>query len=123
MPAWSRSPRRKPGFDMAGASGKPVVQKLGIKPGFRIFAAGLRAAYDDVVVRETALARGLAEVKVCAIDEVWSVLKFVIPKVRCVLRDRSASLRDGAPRRHREWPMSATCALVPKPVLRSTSQA
>ena len=30
-------------------AGKPVVQKLGIKPGFRIFAAGLSVAYRDIV--------------------------------------------------------------------------
>jgi hypothetical protein len=133
---------------MAGYSGKAVVQKLGVKPGFRIFAAGLRVAYSDVVgklpadvtivsrlkaklpldmvhlfatdaagladklrscreaiapdgmiwvswpkkassvatdlsdgvVRDTALALGLVDVKVCAIDAVWSGLKFVIPK-------------------------------------------
>jgi hypothetical protein len=131
---------------MAGYSGKPIVQKLGIKPGFRIFvghapsgysdivgklpddvtvavrlkppldmvhvfateAAGLagklrlyRAAIapdgmiwvswpkkasgvatdlTDVVVRDTALPLGLVDIKVCAIDEVWSGLKFVIPK-------------------------------------------
>jgi hypothetical protein len=34
---------------MAGYSGKPVVQKLGIKPGFRIFIAGAPAAYGDIV--------------------------------------------------------------------------
>ena len=34
---------------MAGYSGKPLVQKLGIKPGFRIFAAGAPAAYADIV--------------------------------------------------------------------------
>jgi len=34
---------------MAGYSGKTVVQKLGIRPGFRIFAAGLRVAYNDIV--------------------------------------------------------------------------
>ena len=34
---------------MAGSSGKPVVQKLGIKPGFRIFADGAPAAYGDIV--------------------------------------------------------------------------
>jgi hypothetical protein len=28
---------------MAGASGKPVVEKLGIKPGFFIFTAGAPA--------------------------------------------------------------------------------
>jgi hypothetical protein len=131
---------------MAGYSGKPVVQKLGIKPGFRIFTAGLSVAYrdavgelpDDVtiakgakapldmvhlfvteatglaaklrsyraaiepdgmiwvswpkkasgvatdvtetVVRDTALPLGLVDIKVCAIDDVWSALKFVIPK-------------------------------------------
>jgi hypothetical protein len=130
---------------MAGYSGKPVVQKLGIKPGFRIFAAGAPAPYADVVgampadvtivsrlkapldmvhlfvteaaglpdrlrgfrdaiapdgmiwvswpkkasgvatdltdnvVRETALALGLVDIKVCAIDDTWSGLKFVIP--------------------------------------------
>ena len=133
---------------MAGYSGKTVVQKLGIKPGFRIFAAGAPAAYSDIVgklpdevtmatgakvpldmvhvfvteakglasklrgyrtaiapdgmiwvswpkkssgvatdltdnvVRETALALGLVDIKVCAIDDTWSGLKFVIPKVR-----------------------------------------
>ena len=131
---------------MAGYSGKPIVQKLGIKPGFRIFAAGLCVAYcdvvgelpddvtlaraakapldmvhvfateaaglaaklrsyraaiepdgmiwvswpkkasgvasdlTDVVVRNTALPLGLVDIKVCAIDDLWSGLKFVIPK-------------------------------------------
>jgi hypothetical protein len=32
-----------------GSSGNPVVQKLGIKPGFRIFAVVAPAAYDAVV--------------------------------------------------------------------------
>jgi hypothetical protein len=131
---------------MAGYSGKPLVQKLGIKPGFRIFAAGAQAAYRDIVgklpadvtvvtrltgavdmvhlfataaarlagklriargaiapdgmvwvswpkkssgvatdltdmvVRKTALPLGLVDIKVCAIDEKWSGLKFVIPR-------------------------------------------
>jgi hypothetical protein len=131
---------------MAGYSGKSVVQKLGIKPGFRIFTAGLSGAYrdivgelpdgvtitkaakpppdmvhvfatevaglaeklrvyrdaiapdgmlwvswpkkasgvitdlSDVVVRDIALPLGLVDVKVCAIDEIWSGLKFVIRK-------------------------------------------
>jgi hypothetical protein len=41
-----------------------------------------RVATDltDVVVRDIALALGLVDIKVCAIDEVWSGLKFVIPK-------------------------------------------
>jgi hypothetical protein len=131
---------------MAGSSGKPVVEKLGIKPGFCIFAAGAPASYtaivgklpagvtlakrlktpldmvhvfvteaaglaaklrsyraaiapdgmiwvswpkkssgissdlSDVVVRDVALPLGLVDIKVCAIDENWSGLKFVIPK-------------------------------------------
>jgi len=122
------------------------MQKLGIKPGFRIFAAGLSVDYaeivgalpagvtlvprlvppldmvhlfateaaalagtlsrsrdaiaadgmiwvswpkkssgvasdlSDVAVRDTALPLGLVDVKVCAIDAVWSGLKFVIPR-------------------------------------------
>ncbi|MGC2178321.1 MAG: hypothetical protein WA650_08880, partial [Bradyrhizobium sp.] len=36
----------------------------------------------DIVVRDTALPLGLVDIKVCAIDDVWSALKFVIPKDR-----------------------------------------
>jgi len=130
---------------MAGYSGKPVVEKLGIKPGFCICTIGAPAAYHDivgklpagvtittalkapldmvhvfameatglaarlrycraaiapdgmiwmswpkkasgivtdltdVVVRQTALPLGLVDIKVCAIDDTWSGLKFVIP--------------------------------------------
>jgi hypothetical protein len=131
---------------MAGYSGKPVAQKLGIKPGFCIFVDGAPSDYarmvgplpadvtiavrpkqpldmvhvfvaqaaglanklrgirgliapagmiwvswpkkssgissdlTDVIVRDTALRLGLVDIKVCAIDEVWSGLKFVIPR-------------------------------------------
>ena len=34
---------------MAGYSGKPLTQKLGIKPGFCIFTTGAPAAYGDIV--------------------------------------------------------------------------
>jgi hypothetical protein len=130
---------------MAGYSGKPLVQKLGIKPGFCIFVDGLSMPYREVVgelpddvtiaktakapldmvhvfaaeakglaarlrsyrkaiapdgmiwaswpkkasgvatdvtealVRETALANGLVDIKICAVDEIWSGLKLVIP--------------------------------------------
>jgi hypothetical protein len=139
---------------MSGYSGKPLVQKLGIKPGFCIFAAGLPFAYRDLVgelpaqvtivtrltgsvdmihlfatqaaalgdklrisrdaikpdgmvwvswpkkssgvptdltdhvVRETALPLGLVDIKVCAIDEVWSALKFVIPRDQRIKGDQ-----------------------------------
>jgi hypothetical protein len=133
---------------MAGYSGNPLAQKLGLKPGFRIFVDGAPAEYrgivgkwpdgaklvtqlkapldmvhlfawqakglatklsryrdamapdgmiwvswpkkasgvatdlSDVVVRNTALPLGLVDIKVCAIDETWSGLKFVIPKAQ-----------------------------------------
>ena len=133
---------------MAGYSGKPLSQKLGIKRGFRIFASNAPRAYcdivgelpegakllaraaasldmvhlfatevagldgklrrlrpaiapdgmiwvswpkkasgvvtdlSDVVVRDIALPLGLVDVKVCAVDDVWSGLKFVIPKAQ-----------------------------------------
>ena len=131
---------------MAGCSGKSVVQKLGIKPGFCIFVVQAPRAYGDIVgelpddvtiasrlkapldmvhlfaieakglaaklrsyraaiepdgmiwvswpkkasgvatdltenvLRDTALPLGLVDIKVCAIDDTWSGLKFVIPK-------------------------------------------
>ena len=131
---------------MAGYSGKSIVQKLGIKPGFCIFVDGAPSAYESLVgplpadvkvtarpkpplhvvhvfatqaaglagklrsyraviapdgmiwvswpkkssgvatdvtenvVRNTALPLGLVDIKVCAIDDIWSGLKFVIPK-------------------------------------------
>ena len=34
---------------MAGTSGKPIVQKLGLKPGFCIFVDGLSVPYRDIV--------------------------------------------------------------------------
>jgi hypothetical protein len=139
---------------MTGYSGKPVVQKLGIQPGFCIFTVGAPAAYSDivgklpadvtmatrlkapldmvhvfateaaglagklrscraaiepdgmiwvswpkkasgvatdltdVVVRDTALPLGLVDIKVCAIDDVWSGLKFVIPKEQRTKRSK-----------------------------------
>jgi hypothetical protein len=43
-------------------------------------ASGVATDLSDVVVREAALPLGLVDVKVCAIDETWSGLKFVVPK-------------------------------------------
>ncbi len=43
-------------------------------------SSGLASDLTDVVVRDTALALGLVDTKVCAIDDTWSGLKFVIPK-------------------------------------------
>lgn len=46
-------------------------------------AAKIGADLSDRVVREAALAVGLVDVKVCAVDDVWSALKLMIP-----VRDR-----------------------------------
>jgi hypothetical protein len=40
-------------------------------------ASGMETDLDENVVREIGLAQGLVDVKVCAVDEVWSGLKFV----------------------------------------------
>jgi hypothetical protein len=138
----------------SGYSGTPLVQKLGIKPGFRIFVAGAPADYASItgklparvtivprltgaidmvhlfaanaaglgdklrryrtaikpdgmvwvswpkkssgvttdlsviVLRDTALPLGLVDIKVCAVDQTWSGLKFVIPKAQRISRPK-----------------------------------
>jgi hypothetical protein len=42
-------------------------------------SSGVATDHTETMVRETALAAGLVDIEVCAIDEVWSGLKFVIP--------------------------------------------
>jgi len=42
-------------------------------------ASGVSTDLSDVVVRDVAPPLGLVDIKVCAIDETWSGLKFVIP--------------------------------------------
>ena len=85
----------------AGYSGTHLINKLGIKPGYRLaFVQALatngmlwmswpkRVArrptdLEEDAVRATGLAHGLVDVKVIAVDAVWSGLKFVYR-----LRDR-----------------------------------
>lgn len=86
---------------MSGYSGTPLVRKLGIRAGMRVqLLAAARAgmAEDEMVwvswpkkdsgvaselgraeVMAAGKAAGLVDVKVCAVDETWSGLKFVIP--------------------------------------------
>ena len=54
---------------MAGYSSTPLSKKLGIKEGTRIRTTGAPPDY-----------MGLVDVKVCAVDEIWSGLKLVIRK-------------------------------------------
>lgn len=42
-------------------------------------ASGVATELDGNVVREIGLGAGLVDIKVCAVDETWSGLKFVIP--------------------------------------------
>lgn len=142
---------------MAGYSGTPLIQKIGIKPGHRVIlrnhppsfvkdlgklpegaesaerlsgkanvivyfterltelekdfgrlsatlvsdgmlwiswpkkASGRPTDLTEDIVRRVGLERGLVDVKVCAIDEIWSGLKFVIR-----VKDRPAMQNSGA---------------------------
>jgi len=51
-------------------------------------ASGVETDLDENVVREMGLSQGLVDVKVCAVDETWSGLKFVR---RVEHRDRTTS--------------------------------
>jgi hypothetical protein len=49
-------------------------------------SSGVGSDLDENIVREIGLAAGLVDVKVCAVNEIWSGLKFVIR-----LKDRPVS--------------------------------
>jgi hypothetical protein len=51
-------------------------------------SSGVATDLTDNVVRETALPLGLVDIKVCAIDETWSALKFVIPREQRIKSDQ-----------------------------------
>ena len=56
-------------------------------------ASGVKTDLTDNVVRELGLSAGLVDVKVCAVDDVWSGLKFVFRlKDRPLLRARTLQL-------------------------------
>ena len=46
-------------------------------------SSGMASDLDENKIRNYGLSHGLVDIKVCAVDEVWSALKFVIP-----LKDR-----------------------------------
>jgi S-adenosylmethionine:diacylglycerol 3-amino-3-carboxypropyl transferase len=49
-------------------------------------ASKVETDLNENIAREIALAHGLVDVKVCAVDEVWSGLKLVIPVAQRVRR-------------------------------------
>jgi hypothetical protein len=54
-------------------------------------SCGVPTDLDGNIVRQTGLGAGLVDIKVCAVTEVWSGLKFVIPvKNRPKAKSRSA---------------------------------
>jgi len=52
------------------------------------------------VVRDLALPLGLVDIKVCAIDETWSGLKFVIPREQRSIRPGRKAGSGGRARSH-----------------------
>ena len=84
----------------AGYSGTPLARKLGVEPSHRALglalpellaareartslwiawpkrSSGVASDLDDNVVRQSVLATGLVDNKVCAIDSTWSALRF-----------------------------------------------
>ena len=54
-------------------------------------ASGVQTDLNENVIRDIGLANGLVDVKVCAVDDVWSALKFVVrlkdrPKLKSARR-------------------------------------
>jgi hypothetical protein len=94
--------RLRPGLDLVHVFVSRRSELLRGVPGWReaIYPAGMlwvswpkkaaKVATDltEDVVREVALQSGLVDVKVCAVDAVWSGLKLVVP-----LKDRPAPAR------------------------------
>lgn len=75
----------------AGCSGKPLVAKLGVKPGSTLALVGAPESAElpvdgvasaiwptEDVIRDLALAAGMVDTKVCAIDETWSGLRLTL---------------------------------------------
>ena len=42
-------------------------------------SSGVQSDLTEKDVREIVLKEGLVDIKVCAVDEIWSGLKFVVP--------------------------------------------
>jgi hypothetical protein len=65
-------------LEMRLAEAKPRVKANGmVWVSWPKKASGVATDITENVVREVALAQGLVDVKVCAVDEVWSGLKLV----------------------------------------------
>lgn len=80
--------------EAAGLAGKLRSARKAIAPNGMVWvswpkkSSGVATDLSDAVVRETALTVGLVDIKVCAVDDTWSGLKFVIPKAQRIKRQR-----------------------------------
>ena len=89
-------PKAEPGMDFvhlfcrdAATLGKKLARlRRLIAPGGVIWvswpkkASGVQTDVSEDVVRNSALAIGLIDIKVCAVDEVWSGLKLMIRRIQ-----------------------------------------
>jgi hypothetical protein len=65
-------------FEKAFSTGKKMLQKDGMMwVSWPKKASKVETDLDENIIRDFGLQSGLVDVKVCAIDEVWSGLKFV----------------------------------------------
>jgi hypothetical protein len=78
--------------EVAGLAGKLRGFRDAIAPDGMVWvswpkkSSGVPSDLSDNVVRETGLALGLIDIKVCAVDATWSGLKFVNPRDQRVKR-------------------------------------
>jgi len=73
-------------LDLSGPTDTLPALKGEMKPGAAPWvswpkkASAIKTDFGENDIRAAALANGLVDVKVCAVDETWSALKLVIPR-------------------------------------------
>lgn len=63
-----------------GHSGTPLARRLGFTPGTPKRASKRPTDITEDTIRTLALPLGFVDIKVCAVDAVWSGLKLVVRK-------------------------------------------
>ncbi|MGI8582524.1 MAG: hypothetical protein ACR2KX_10015 [Chitinophagaceae bacterium] len=69
-----------------GYSSTPLLKKLGIREEMKVIwvswykkSSGIYTDITEDVIRDYALQNDLVDVKVCAVSDIWSGLKLVVP--------------------------------------------
>jgi hypothetical protein len=89
QPSQASSPRCSPdAYGKLGACRDAIAPDGMVWVSWPKKSSGVPTDLTDNVVRETALPLGLVDIKVCAIDEIWSGLKFVIPRDQRIKMDQ-----------------------------------